>query len=222
MGSVPKTPHLSYPYYSGILPPLYQDGPENLADSFESLNFFGEESDFSNNESSTKIISEKLPPHSSGSCDIFVGRLNSQKIEEELLRRRFGDYGEIVSLNLINRKRKGGIPQDAFAFITYKNPESAFNAIIREHGKPWMGQAIKVSYALPGQNKHTTNSMPNYCYPPPFHGYHPNMYPLVMAPTVTTTGGPVYGYAMMPTPYGYIPVLSPKESFRTNGNTKEP
>ena len=147
----------------------------SLVDSFETLNMLD---DFDHSTRSTPFRTPLTEPESldpliktppSEHHEIFVGRLNSQKVEQEYVHRRFSEYGEILNIQLINKRKTTGIPQDAFAFITYRYYEDACRAIEREHGKAWMGQAIKVAHSIP---RPTMASQKNFMFPP-FYGYHP-------------------------------------------------
>jgi RNA recognition motif-containing protein len=179
ISSVPKprpTPFLAVPLevYNSLenSPHYYSNGHINrsLADSFETLALQEDMEHSSGHTSSTPVrtpIQEQLIIKTSssspleGNCEIFVGRLNPHKVDQEMVYRRFADYGEIVSVHLINKRKTTGIPQDAFAFITYKNSADACKAIESEHGKAWMGQAIKVAHSIP---KLEVDSHKNFMY----------------------------------------------------------
>ncbi|KAI8812078.1 hypothetical protein BJ742DRAFT_794744 [Cladochytrium replicatum] len=75
---------------------------------------------------------------------IFVGHLNPRRINTDALRERFGKYGEIVDLSLINKHTD--IP--AFAFVRFRKLESAGQAIRFEHNSPWLDKFIRVEYRI--------------------------------------------------------------------------
>jgi len=85
--------------------------------------------------------------------NIFVGGLNPHKIEKELLEQRFGYYGEIESITLINRAAdkaestdSDGTQRSAFAFVRYKNFAHSASAIENENGTEWLDRRIRVQY----------------------------------------------------------------------------
>ncbi|EPZ33308.1 hypothetical protein O9G_001720 [Rozella allomycis CSF55] len=63
---------------------------------------------------------------------VFIGRLNPDLVNEQNIRDKFGLYGEIEQIEIINRKKQFGMPLDAFSFVTYKNNEAAQNAVENE------------------------------------------------------------------------------------------
>lgn len=95
--------------------------------------------------------------------NIFVGALNPQEISEEKLSERFGAYGEMESLTLVNRENnnddheENNIPaqigdsstprqRNAFAFIRYKDEAHSALAIKEQNGTEWLGKRIRVQY----------------------------------------------------------------------------
>ncbi|KAJ3213555.1 hypothetical protein HDU67_002765 [Dinochytrium kinnereticum] len=79
------------------------------------------------------------------SC-LFIGKLNPEEVTEDLLRDRFGKYGEIKSMKLLKGQQVFSEQRDAFAFIRYATRESAEKAIDDENGGLWLGRVIKVKY----------------------------------------------------------------------------
>lgn len=156
----------------------------SMVDSFETLTL---QDDYDHSTRSTPLCTPRTEPEtvevrSSDSpteeFEIFVGRLNSQKVDHDLLFRRFSEYGEVLNVHLINKRRTTGIPQDAFAFITYRKHEEACRAIEKENGKAWMGHAIKVAHSVPRCTM--AASQKNFHYPP-FYGYHHPIPPPVLS-----------------------------------------
>ena len=82
---------------------------------------------------------------------LFVGRLNGQRVTLALLREHFSVHGTIRYLRLYSRGAVGydGVPLDAYAFIRYVSSASVASAIGTEHGRAWLGQAIKCEHARP-------------------------------------------------------------------------
>lgn len=80
---------------------------------------------------------------------LFVGRLNGQAATISLLKEHFTTYGPISYIRLYNRGLIGfdGVPIDAYAFIKYDGRDAVEGAIKAEHGKAWLGQAIKCEHA---------------------------------------------------------------------------
>ncbi|KAJ3163074.1 hypothetical protein HDU86_002243 [Geranomyces michiganensis] len=81
---------------------------------------------------------------------IFIGQLNPSEITAEMLEERFGQYGQIISLQLVNRYPEGPGTRPAFAFIKYNDEEDAGEAVRNENSKVWLGQAIRVQYRETG------------------------------------------------------------------------
>ncbi|KAJ3104950.1 hypothetical protein HDU97_008698 [Phlyctochytrium planicorne] len=77
---------------------------------------------------------------------LFVGKLNSDLVTEELLMKRFGKYGEIVNLKLLRGQPIQDEQRDAFAFIRFNSKDAAEMAMDEENGKVWLNQVIKVKY----------------------------------------------------------------------------
>ncbi|KAI8592238.1 hypothetical protein BDZ88DRAFT_504812 [Geranomyces variabilis] len=81
---------------------------------------------------------------------IFVGQLNQTETTTELLEEKFGQYGQIVSLQLVNRYPEGPGTRPAFAFIKYDDEEAASEAVRNENSKLWLGRSIRVQYRETG------------------------------------------------------------------------
>lgn len=93
---------------------------------------------------------------------IFVGQLNSGSITKEMLRKRFEKYGNVVSVQLINRHPESNDPaKTAFAFIQYGTAESAKKAVESENGKEWLDRKIRVQLReMPESRMQRTLSAP--------------------------------------------------------------
>ncbi|KAJ3104952.1 hypothetical protein HDU97_008700 [Phlyctochytrium planicorne] len=85
---------------------------------------------------------------------IFVGQLNQTMITPDLLQERFGAYGEIESLQLVNKYPFDTRP--AFAFIKYVDEASAEKAVVDENAKQWLDRTIRVQYRETGDIRATT------------------------------------------------------------------
>ncbi|KAJ3347825.1 hypothetical protein HDU83_001776 [Entophlyctis luteolus] len=100
---------------------------------------------------------------------VFVGQLNPSLITEDMLRSKFEKYGEIVSLQVVNKIVEGQDARPAFGFITFTKESSAQHAIESEvsfpdlwkittkhehkNGKLWLERNIRVQYREVGENK---------------------------------------------------------------------
>jgi RNA recognition motif-containing protein len=94
-------------------------------------------------------------------CNVFVGGLNPNQVSKELLEDRFGKYGQLESVTLINREdinndahlmneapgsEEDRPPRNAFAFLRFVHPMSSSSAIEQENGAEWLDRKIKVQY----------------------------------------------------------------------------
>ena len=159
----------------------------------------------------------ELPPKEDTRRQIFVGRLNAEQVTEEALRQHFSAYGAIKNLELVNRKVHLGVSVDAFCFITFEREEDAANAIAKENGQVWLGQAMRCSYAKPRLQS------------PPFRPrpYSPNVsgMPAAALPYYFPMMAPQYLWRPMmysPAAYGFPPLVSqaapPASATDGNGN----
>ncbi|KAJ3069663.1 hypothetical protein HDU98_007280 [Podochytrium sp. JEL0797] len=94
---------------------------------------------------------------------LFIGQLNQNTVTEKLLRERFGQYGVIHSLELVN-KLSGSGPESrpAFAFVTYEDESSAEKAIEKEvlsNAQAWLDRTIRVQYREIGEFKGLSRTM---------------------------------------------------------------
>ncbi|KAI8835528.1 hypothetical protein BC829DRAFT_448141 [Chytridium lagenaria] len=88
---------------------------------------------------------------------IFVGQLNQNLITQQLLEERFGVYGAVESIQLVNK-----FPYDtrpAFAFIKYTDEACAERAVMEENAKQWLDRTIRVQYKETGDIRATTGHM---------------------------------------------------------------
>ncbi|KAJ3079139.1 hypothetical protein HK102_004000 [Quaeritorhiza haematococci] len=98
---------------------------------------------------------------------VFVGQLNQNLVTRELLEEKFGAYGKIENLQLVNRFSSGPASRPAFAFIKYSEEASAEKAIQAENGQTWLDRTIRVQYRETGEFR----TPPHH---PPHHGFHPH------------------------------------------------
>jgi RNA recognition motif-containing protein len=96
--------------------------------------------------------------------NIFIGGLNPVDVTKELLEEKFGQYGDIESITLINKDEghesaeasmqgQGQALRSAFAFIRYTDPSSSSAAIEAENGVEWLGRRIRVQYCESAEMK---------------------------------------------------------------------
>ncbi|KAI8922661.1 hypothetical protein BC831DRAFT_67211 [Entophlyctis helioformis] len=81
---------------------------------------------------------------------IFVGQLNPNVVTEQLLHDRFGVYGTIKAISLVNRHAptaSGGLStRPAFAFIDYESDEAAEAAVDHENAQVWLDRTLRVQF----------------------------------------------------------------------------
>jgi len=87
---------------------------------------------------------------------VFVGGLNPTLVTKELLEERFGAYGKIQSVTVVNKdSATDGTVEDqyqdqnsrsAYAFLRYVDPASSSAAIEQENGQEWLYRRIRVQY----------------------------------------------------------------------------
>lgn len=82
--------------------------------------------------------------------NIYIGNLN-YNIDEDELRKIFGEYGEIVSVKIITDRETGRTK--GFAFVEMQDEEDAKRAISELNGKEVMGRNIKVNFANKGKTE---------------------------------------------------------------------
>lgn len=78
---------------------------------------------------------------------IFVGQLNIDAVTREGLEEKFGRYGKIVEIHLVNKRTptaQGLRP--AFAFIRFEDEQAAIKAVSQENGSVYLDQTIRVQH----------------------------------------------------------------------------
>mmetsp|Transcript_790 Transcript_790/g.995 ORF Transcript_790/g.995 Transcript_790/m.995 type:complete len:371 (-) Transcript_790:1443-2555(-) len=115
-------------------------------------------------------------------CNIFVGGLNPQQIDEEILADKFGSYGEIESSTLVNRfandeDETKGTQRSAFAFIRYKEESAASAAIENENGIDWLDRRIRVQYCESQEMKNKRRANKYFQAYPNNGVFYPGMIP---------------------------------------------
>ena len=123
--------------------------------------------------------SSKADKHS-----IFVGGLNSLQVTESALETHFGVFGELESVSLVHRSNADDYtyttegsaqqPRDSFAFLRFKEQNSAADAIAACNGEVWLDNTLRVQYCETKSNKkRRPRGQPSYA-PSPYA--YPGMY----------------------------------------------
>eukprot|EP01101_Sappina_pedata_P007091 TRINITY_DN3686_c0_g1_i1.p1 TRINITY_DN3686_c0_g1~~TRINITY_DN3686_c0_g1_i1.p1 ORF type:complete len:477 (+),score=80.03 TRINITY_DN3686_c0_g1_i1:48-1433(+) len=155
----------------------------------------------------------------SDKCHIFVGGLDPRTVSEEWLAERFGVYGEIDSVNIVNAhqdvaqhedKADGGYVGSAFAFVRFCHPASSVAAIENENGVELGGRYLKVQYSESDEVKMTKRQGksrlqgPAYPFGQPFQAMPPSNAPMFEAAPPTSYANQ-FGY--------YYPVYYPNQNW---------
>ena len=80
---------------------------------------------------------------------MYVGNINYETNEDQL-NEVFGEYGEVVSVNIVTDKFSG--KSRGFAFVEMANDEEADSAMAGLNGKEIDGRKIKVNEARRREN----------------------------------------------------------------------
>lgn len=75
---------------------------------------------------------------------IYIGNLSFSTTEEDLSK-SFGEYGEVISAEII--KDKFTSTSKGFGFVQMPDDDAAFNAIRELNGKDLAGRKVRVSIA---------------------------------------------------------------------------
>jgi len=147
-------------------------------------------------------------------CNIFVGGLHPHHVEEGILRDRFGAYGTLDSVTLVNRhaheeteETKGpreGPQRSAFAFLRYTTPEASASAIESENGSEWFERKIRVQYCESQETKNKRRAAKGQGYygaPGYFPGNPSGLFYPPMAPPNQNGMVMMGGMAWYPLPY---------------------
>lgn len=110
-----------------------QSGSPDISQEFEEVSLNGNSSVSSN------------APERILEATIFVGRLNGQKVNRDLVLEQFNQFGTIRYICLFNKGALSpeGVPLDAYAFVTFKSKTDAREAIKNMNGTVWLGQTVK-------------------------------------------------------------------------------
>ncbi|MDP3878884.1 MAG: hypothetical protein Q8Q07_01075 [Dehalococcoidales bacterium] len=84
--------------------------------------------------------------------NIYVGNLSLQTTEEEL-REKFTEFGEVVSVTIMNDKYIGSGQSRGYGYVEMVSKSEGAIAIANLEGKKMRNQAINLVEALPLSNK---------------------------------------------------------------------
>ena len=84
--------------------------------------------------------------------NIYVGNLSLETTEDEL-NREFAEFGEVISVTVMNDRYIGGGQTKAYAYIEMASKIEGNAAITNLEGIKLRGRIIKVIEALPLSNK---------------------------------------------------------------------
>jgi len=82
--------------------------------------------------------------------NIYVGNLN-YKVTQEDLQELFSEYGEVVSVNIINDRETGR--SKGFGFVEMADDADAENAINSLNGTSYLERDLKVNQAKPRESR---------------------------------------------------------------------
>lgn len=133
-----------------MLPPRFTPHYEEA--SYETSDLARELGKLHLGEEDPKRASDEIDVEEWLGSTLFVGRLNGQSVTLALLHSHFTPHGRILHIRLYNRGAVGldGVPLDAYAFIRFEEDAAVVAAIEGEHGRAWLGQAIKCEPARKG------------------------------------------------------------------------
>ena len=85
--------------------------------------------------------------------NIYVGNLSREMTEDEL-RKEFAEFGEVVSVTIIDDKHIGSGQQRRYAYVEMSSRTEGEIAIANLEGKKMKSTAVNVIRALPLSSKH--------------------------------------------------------------------
>jgi RNA recognition motif-containing protein len=93
-----------------------------------------------------------------GAMNIYVGNLSLETTEDEL-RREFVEFGEVISVTIMNDKYIGSGQPRGYGYVEMASKAEGATAIARLEGKKLRNRVIKVVSALPLSDKPGTGSL---------------------------------------------------------------
>ncbi len=87
--------------------------------------------------------------------NIYVGNLSLEMTEDEL-RREFSEFGEVISVTIMNDKYIGSGQPRGYGYVEMASKSEGSTAIANLEGKNLRDRVINVVEALPLSDKHGT------------------------------------------------------------------
>ena len=84
--------------------------------------------------------------------NIYVGNLSFETSEDEL-RREFTEFGQVISVIIMNDKYIGSGQRSGYGYIEMSSKSEGATAIANLEGKRLRGRTLKIIEALPLSNK---------------------------------------------------------------------
>ncbi|KAI9143454.1 hypothetical protein BKA69DRAFT_1123237 [Paraphysoderma sedebokerense] len=143
------------------------------------------------------------------SFSIFVGQLNPMEVTEQTLRDRFSRYGEIESINLVNKAAPTPEGRMAFAFIKFSTEGSAQYAVEAENSTEFEGRRIRVTLRETAESRAQKKQMMSLV--PFLHStkavqQQPTYTPMAGMPFSPVSASPSAVYGMLP-PSPVLPAI---------------
>lgn len=87
-----------------------------------------------------------------GTMNIYVGNLSLETTEPEL-RKKFAEFGEVISVTVMNNKYIGSSQPRGYGYVEMASKSEGAAAIANLEGKKLRSRVINVIEALPLSNK---------------------------------------------------------------------
>jgi len=88
-----------------------------------------------------------------GTMNIYVGNLSLEMTEDEL-RKEFMEFGEVISVTIMNDKYIGSGQQHGYGYVEMSSKSEGTTAIANIEGKKLRNRVVVVVEALPLSDKH--------------------------------------------------------------------
>jgi len=85
--------------------------------------------------------------------NIYVGNLSLEMTEDEL-RKEFAEFGEVISVTIMNDKYIGSGQPNGYGYVEMASKSEGAAAIVHLEGKQLRNRIVKVIQALPLSDKH--------------------------------------------------------------------
>jgi len=91
--------------------------------------------------------------------NIYVGNLSFETTEDEL-RKEFTEFGEVISVTIMNNRYIGSGQPRGYGFVGMASKTQGEVAVISLNGKSLRGRVMEVVGALPLSEKGSTSPLP--------------------------------------------------------------